>query len=413
MIAARRARPAFVRALNRGGRTIVRTGIPLVRLEPAQLIDAARRRTGLDDFGDEAFREPFERVVRALDGEARLNLVGRIAARQDLLRLLSNRLRMIDDAKRHPDILDEPIRRPIFVTGLPRTGTTLLHGLLAQDPSSRAPLTWEMMFPSPPPRRRPGARDRRAALAERQIRWFHRLSPEFRTIHPTGGDLPEECLVIASHAFVSFQFQTMYDVPSYEAWLEQQDLRAVYRWHRRFLQQLQWRSPAARWVLKAPAHLFGFEALFDAYPDAAIVLTHRAPLEVVGSLASLTAVLRGTFSDDVDPFAVGAEMTRRWSGALFGALRARDAGRVPGERIVDVSYSELMRDPIGVVDRIYRSFRSFGLELTAEVEARMRTYLAANPKDKSGRHRYTLEEFGLDAAEESVRYADYARRFGL
>jgi len=410
MIPARSPRPTFVRAFNRGGRTIARTGVSLVRLEPELLLDAARRRTGLDDFGDEAFREPFDRVVRSLDGEAQLNLIGRIAARQDLLRLLSNRLRMIDDGKRHPEMLDGKVRRPIFVTGLPRTGTTLLHGLLAQDPASRAPLTWEMMYPSPPPRARGAGTDRRARLAERQIRWFHRLSPEFRTIHPTGAMLPEECLVIASHAFVSFQFQTMYDVPSYERWLEQQDLRASYRWHRRFLQQLQWRCPAERWVLKAPAHLFGFAALFDAYPDAGIVLTHRSPLEVVASLASLTVALRGTFSDAVDPVAVGAEMTGRWSEALFGALRARDAGRVPAERVVDVLYPDLMRDPIGVVDRIYRSF---SIELTTEAEARMRGFLAANPKDKSGRHRYTLEEFGLDARRETERFADYTRRFGL
>ncbi len=411
MMPARSPRPALVRALNRGGRTIARTGVSLVRLDADLLLAAARRRTGLDDFGDEAFREPFERVVRSLDGEAQLNLVGRIAARQDLLRLLSNRLRMVADAKLHPEILAGEIRRPIFVTGLPRTGTTLLHGLLAQDPASRAPLTWEMMYPSPPPRR--GAsrrRDRRVVLSDRQIRWFHRLSPEFRTIHPTGAELPEECLVIASHAFVSFQFQTMYDVPSYESWLEQQDLRPSYRWHRRFLQHLQWRSPAARWVLKAPAHLFGIEALFDAYPDAGIVLTHRAPLEVVGSLASLTVALRGTFSDAVDPVAVGEEMSQRWSAALAFALAARDAARVPQQRVVDVRYTELMRDPITVVDRIYRAF---DLDLTPEVEARMRAFLAANPKDKSGRHRYTLAEFGLDAGVEAARYADYARRFDL
>jgi hypothetical protein len=409
MMSASRSRPAFVRALNGGGRTIARTGVSLVALDPEQLLAAARRRTGLDDFGDPAFREPFERVVRSLDGEARLNLIGRIAARQDLLRLLSNRLRMIDDAKRHPEILAGPVRRPIFVTGLPRTGTTLLHGLLAQDPASRAPLTWEMMYPSPP-RRRGTGRDRRVTLADRQIRWFHRLNPAFRSIHPTGAELPEECLVIASHAFVSFQFQTMYDVPSYESWLEQQDLRPSYHWHRFFLQHLQWRAPAERWVLKAPAHLFGLDALFDAYPDAGIVLTHRAPLEVAASLASLTTVLRGTFSDAVDPLAVGGEMSRRWCGALQGALAKRDAGRVPAGSVVDVLYPDLMRDPIGVVARIYRAF---SLDLTPAAEARMRAFLAANPKDKSGRHRYTLEEFGLDAGEEGARYADYARRFGL
>jgi len=410
MTPARSAKPAFVRALNSGGRTIQRTGVSLVRLDAQQLAAAACRRTGLEDFGDGAFREPLALVVRSLDTEARLNLIGRIAARQDILRLLSNRLKMVEDARRHPEITSGAIRRPIFVTGLPRTGTTLLHGLLAQDPGSRAPLTWEMMFPSPPPRPAGPRRDRRSAIAERQIRWFHRLSPEFRKIHPTGAELPEECLVITSHAFVSFQFQTMYDVPSYESWLEQQDLRGCYAWHRRFLQHLQWRWPAGRWVLKAPAHLFGLEALIDTYPDAGIVLTHRAPLEVVGSLASLTAVLRGTFSEDVDPFAVGAEMTRRWSEGLWRALRARDTGRVPSRQVVDVLYADLMRDPLGVVRQIYASF---DIELTAEAERRMREFLGRNPKDKSGRHRYSLEEFGLDAGEENERYGAYARRFCL
>ena len=411
MIPARRSIPAFARALNRGGRTIERTGVSLVRLDPAQLVADAMRRTGLSDLGGEEIRDPFERVVRSLDGEARLNLIGRIAARQDLLRLLSNRLRLIDDAKRHPEILAGEIRRPIFVTGLPRTGTTLLHGLLAQDPASRAPLTWEMMFPWPGPRHvGRGHKDRRAAIAERQIRWFHRLSPEFRTIHPTGAELPEECLVIASHAFVSFQFQTMYDVPTYETWLERQDLRGAYAWHRQFLQHLQARWPTRRWVLKAPAHLFGLDALLATYPDAGIVLTHRAPLEVVASLASLTAVLRGTFSDAVSRSAVGAEMTRRWSQALFRALEARDSGRIPAGRVVDVLYPDLVRDPIGVVRMIYRSFE---LDLTPETESRMRDFLARNPKDRTGRHRYSLAEFGLDPAEETARYAAYARRFGL
>jgi hypothetical protein len=410
MIAAPSNRPRFVRVLNAGGRTLRRTGLPLVELDAARLIADARRRTGLSDFGDAAFREPLERVVRSLDGEARLNLVGRIAARQDLLRLLSNRLRMIDDAKRNPEIARGEIRRPIFVTGLPRTGTTLLHGLLAQDRASRAPLTWEMMYPSPPPRRGRTRADRRAALADRQIRWFHRLSPEFRKIHPTGADLPEECLVIASHAFVSFQFQTMYDVPTYETWLESQDLRASYGWHRRFLQHLQWRWPTERWVLKAPAHLFGLQALLAEYPDACVVLTHRAPLEVVGSLASLTTVLRGTFSDEVDPVAVAEEMSERWSRALFGALVLRDAGTISSTRVADVLYPDLMRDPIGVVRTIYERFE---LELTPETEKRMRRFLERNPKDKSGRHSYSLEEFGLDRERETARYAAYAARFGI
>lgn len=410
MSAARIARPAFARALNRGGRVIARGGVSLVRLDPVQLVADARRRTGLDDLGEGAIADPLARVARSLDAEAGLNLVGRIAARQDFLRLISSRLRIQEDRRRHPEIAAGQVRRPIFVTGLPRTGTTLLHGLLAQDPASRAPLGWEMMYPSPPPRPSLAGRDRRIAIAERQIRWFHRLAPDFRAIHPTGAMLPEECLVIASHSFVSFQFQTMYFVPGYQSWLEERDLTESYSWHRRFLQHLQWGWPERRWILKAPAHLFGLEALLRVYPDAGVVLTHRAPLEVVASLASLTTALRSTFSDAVDPIAVGAEMTRRWADGLGRALRARDEERVPARSVVDVLYTDLLRDPIGAVRAIYRSF---DIELTAVAEGRMRAYLAANPKDRCGRHRYSLAEFGLDADEERERYGAYARRFAL
>lgn len=410
MTPARQPRPALVRALNQGGRAVASVGIPLVRLDAEALVAEAQRRTGLTDFGDDRLQARLGLLLRSLESEADLNLVGRIAARQDLLRLLSSRLRMESDRRRHPEIGREPVHRPIFVTGLPRTGTTLLHGLLAQDPGSRAPLGWEMMFPSPPPRRILSRRDTRIARADRQIRWFHRLAPDFQAIHPTGALLPEECLVIASHCLESFQFQTMYFVPTYEEWLEQQDFGVSYRWHRCFLQHLQWGAPSRRWVLKAPAHLFGMEALLGSYPDAGIVFTHRAPLEVAGSLASLTVSLRSVFSDAVDPVAVGAEMTRRWSGAMDRALQARDAGRVPARQVVDVLYGDLMRDPIGVVRRIYESF---DLELLPEAERRMRAWLGENPKDRRGRHRYSLEEFGLDPEEERARYGAYAARFGL
>lgn len=302
----------------------------------------------------------------------------------------ARRTRAVAKTSKKPEIARV---KPIF--------TTLLHALLAQDLATRAPLGWEVMYPSPPPCPSLAGRDRRIALAERQMQWFHRLSPAFRAIHPTGATLPDECLVITSHSFVSFQFQTMYEVPSYQSWLECQDLRLCYEWHRRVLQHLQRSWPTERWVLKAPAHLFGLEPLLHAYPDAGIVLTHRAPLEVVASLASLTAVLRSTFSDAVDPIAVGTEMTRRW---------ARDEGRVPSRQVVDVLYVDLMRDPIGVVRQIYQSF---DIELTRDAEYRMRAYLAENPKDRWGRHRYSFEEFGLDAEEEIARYGAYARRFAL
>jgi hypothetical protein len=399
---------ALTRVLNRGGRLIEGTGVPLVRLEEPLLLDEARRRTRLEDFGTLAFREPLRRLLASYETESGLSLLGRIAARQDTTRLLANRLRMQADRRRFPDIEAQAIRRPLFVTGLPRTGTTLLHGLLAQDPASRAPLHWETMSPSPPPEQ--GPVESRIDAAERQLRWFYRMNPEIQKIHPVGARLPEECLIITSHSFLSFQFQTSHQVHSYQAWLEQQDLRPSYAEHRRFLQQLQWRCPERRWVLKAPAHLYGFEALFATYPDAGMIITHRDPLEVVASAASLHTVLRSTFSDTVDPVAVGAEVTRRWAEGIARALAARDHGCAPPERFVDVSYADLVRDPLGVVRRVYAHF---DLPFTAAAEDRMRRFLSENPKDKHGRHEYTLAQFGLDRDQESERYRWYRERFGL
>lgn len=402
---------AITRALNSGGRMLEgAAGVSLVRLDEETLLDEARRRARRDDFGDPTFREPFARVLKAYERDAGLSLLGRIAARQDTIRLLANRLRLESDRRRHPEIDAEEIRRPIFVTGLPRTGTTLMHGLLAQDPATRAPRHWECIFPSPPPERVRYTTDRRIAAAERQLRWFHRMNSEIRKIHPVGAQLPEECLIITSHSFLSFQFQTSHHVPSYQTWLEAQDLRPSYVAHRRFLQQLQWRCRGERWALKAPAHLYGIDALFAVYPDAGVVLTHREPLEVVASAASLHTVLRSTFSDTVDPVAVGREVTTRWCEGMRRALAVRDGGTVPGERFFDVQYTDLVRDPLGVVRRIYAHF---DMRLTDAAENRMRRFLAENPKDKHGRHEYTLEQFGLDRDEEWQRYAWYRERFGL
>lgn len=402
---------AFSEIIRRGSQALTGAGRRYVQLGEERLLAEARAQTGLADFGDPAFLEPLRRLLASYEDEARLTLLGRIAARQDTVRLLASRLRLVEDRRRQPGIADEQIQQPIFVTGLPRTGTTLLHGLLAQDPASRAPLHWEMMYPSPPSGKYArGGVDRRLEIARRQIRWFHRLAPEFRRIHPLGAELPEECLIITSHSFLSFQFQTSHRVPSYQAWLEAQDLTPSYRQHRDILQQLQWRCPTRQWILKAPAHLYGIAALFAVYPDAGVVLTHRDPLAVAASVASLHTVLRGTFSDGADPHEIGDEVCRRWAEGINRALRVRDSGAVPAERFVDVMYDDLLRDPIGVVHRVYAHF---GRSLSPAAEERMRRFLAAHPKDRFGRHRYSLEQFGLDPDRVRRDYRDYRERFGL
>jgi hypothetical protein len=386
-----------------------RAGHRFVELTVESLLAAARRRTGLDDFGDPAFHEPFRRLLASIDAEARLHLFGRIAARHDLTGMLVNRLQMERDRRQHPDIAAEQIRRPLVITGLPRTGSTFLHGLLAQDPANRTPRHWELRFPSPPPDRLTYDVDRRIARAARDIRWFVRLAPRFPAIHPVGAQLPEECVVILSHAFLSFQFSSTWFVPSYQRWLDGADLMPAYRYHRQFLQHLQWRCRGERWLLKAPPHLRALPALFATYPDADVIWTHRDPTEVVASVTSLHVVLRQTFSHHVDPLRVGPEVAAMLADDIRCGVESRLGGCAPPERFFDVWYEDLVADPLAAVQRIYRHF---DLPLSDAAERAMRSYLATHKKDGHGPHVYTLAEFGLDAARERERNRLYLDRFG-
>ncbi len=396
--------------IKRGLRAIDAHGRRLVQLDEKDILVVARRRTGWHEFGDDAFREPLRRLLHSIDHEAQLNFFGRIAAREDLTRMLCSRLRIERDRKQHPDIANEDIRWPVFITGLPRTGSTLLQGLLAQDPVNRVPLHWEVMHPSPPPERATYEVDRRINLAERQIGWFHRLAPGFRKIHPVSARLPQECTVLLSHSFLSFQFSTTFFVPSYQEWMEAQDLRPAYRFHRQFLQQLQWRCRGERWVLKAPPHLPGLRALSATYPDAVVIMTHRDPLEVVASIASLHTALRRAFSDAVDAHSVGPEVSEMLAGDIRRGLEARDAVCLRPERFLDVWYSDLVAKPLETVRRIYKRF---DLPLTPTAEARMQEFLAENPQHRYGRHEYSLAQFGLEADRERERYRVYRERFGF
>jgi hypothetical protein len=401
-------RSALVHAVNAVGRFLGPLGS--VQFEKAALLEEARRQTGLDDFGSLPFQEPLQRLLASIESEATLNPIGQLATRQDLIRILVNRLQLEKDRKSNPAIAEQKIPRPIMITGLPRTGTTLLHRLLALDPANRVPFTWETLYPSPPPEAATCQVDPRIRVVERQLRWFQRLLKDFNKIHPIGARLPEECLVIFSYSFLSYQFETTHRLPSYLDWLLDQDLSPAYEIHRRILQNLQWRCPGERWVLKAPAHMFDFEALFSVYPDACIVMTHRDPVEVTASNASLTATLRSAFSDEVNPFEVGPECSRRWAIAINRAIESRDTGRVPAEHFLDVFYSDLTGDPVGTIKKVYASFE---LPFPDGLEERIREFLRRNPKDLFGKHRYSLEEFGLNVEEETSRYAAYRQRFRL
>ena len=404
------SRPLGLRLLNGVGGALRAAGLPLVRLDEASLLAEASRRARLDDFGDDAFRDPLRRLLASYESEARLTLLGRLIARRDAVRLLENRLHLADTCRRHPEIAAEPVRAPIVVVGLPRTGTTVLHALLAQDPENRVPMTWEVMHPWPAPERATYDTDPRIAQVERHFAGVDRVIPGFKSMHPMGALLPQECVALTAHEFATMIYHTANRVPSYQRWLDGADLRWVYRAHRRWLQYLQWRCPGERWVLKSPGHLWALDALLGEYPDVRIVQTHRDPLKVVASLASLVTALRSMATDEIDAHEIGADWTARLADGLERGMVARANGMLPPSQVLDVQFHDLVRDEIATVRRIYSHF---GLTLSAAAEARMRAFLTANPREKHGAHRYALSAAGLDEATERRRYAAYEARFAI
>ena len=394
-----------VRLLNGCGALLDKSRFPRTPLRPVDLIETARRRCGLDDFGPGDFVEGLSRLLDSCEREARLNLIGRIVLRADLIRTLCSRLFTQRDRKVYPSIVSQEIREPLFIVGLPRSGTTLLHTLLSLDPEHRVPLTWEVMTPSPPNRENEKRRIQRAVSSCNCFNW---LAPTFRHAHPLSAELPQECVSLMAPTFMSDQFDAMYYVPSYRAWFFRQDLQQAYEYHRRFLQHLQVRRSAPRWVLKAPTHMFALPSLLAVYPDALFVQTHRAPLDAMASVSSLITILRRVFSDAVDPLTVCREAIDYWSKTLDKFLQQR--GRLAEHRICDVSYVEICRDPLAVVRSIYAHF---GWSLSQSVEQGMRRVLASQSEERYRLHRYDLAQFGVQEAESAARFAAYCDRFGL
>jgi hypothetical protein len=381
----------------------------IARFEEDALLKQAMEKTGLSDFGDEAFREGLGVLIEALEGEAGLNDFGRGFAHAEIMKHLENRLRVTEDLKRHPEILDVQVDTPIVIVSLPRTGTTLLHNLLARDPDTRYTATWECNLLSPPPESATWESDPRVEQFARAIEAAHGSgAPGFDQLHPMGSTLPEECVVLLGFDFKSQVFNFQFDIPSYEMWFEEQDLQSLYETHHRLLQYLQWRCPRKRWVLKTPGHLWGLKEFFRVYPDAQVVQTHRDPLRVLASFNSLLNLGLGMTREDLDASAMGAHWDASWAKALRKAIAFRDSDAVSDSSFFDVQYGDLVEDPI---ERVREIYQYFGVEYSAAAEQRMTGYLAENRKKRHGVHRYTLEQFGLDPQETKERYQFYIDRF--
>lgn len=400
----------MIGGLNAVSRLALNDGRSLVTLDRDSLLEKSRRLTGLDDFGDLSFLTPLGILLQSFEEDAHLNLVGRITVHFEIVRILCNLLHMQRDRVQFPAIAQEKIRQPIFITGLPRSGSTFLHALLAQDPACRAPQVWEVMRPSPPPETASYRSDPRIARSRRDLSCVNVLMPGFSKCHAIEARLPQECIALTDHSFLSYVFESMYFVTSYRNWHDQQDKRPAYDCHRRFLQNLQWHCPGTHWVLKAPSHLMALPSLFAVYPDAQVVLTHRDPLKVLPSCASFAKVLRAPFTGPIDLKALGAEVSRRWTDSARMVMQLRSEKKELRENFFDVNYPDLIRDPMSVVRGIYRHFNR---ELSREAEEVMRLFVTQNPKDKCGAHRYSLKEFGLDPATEMRNFQGYTEYFGI
>ena len=382
----------------------------MVPLDELQAIQAAVDATGLDNFGDDGFREGLAMLVRSLEEEAQLTLVGRLLARAEIARILESRLRTEKVFHDHPEIEEEEIIAPVFVTGIARTGTSILHELLWRDPDNRAPTTWEMMYPAAAVATSEIDSALAIELAENEVRMQDHVLPAMRTMHELGAELPNECIYIFAHEFACDMFTGFFHVPSYTMWKAGLDPQPAYSYHRRFLKLLQWRQPKRRWVLKAPSHMNQLACLLETYPDAHVVITHRDPLRVLGSISNLMASLQWMRSDHVHYESIVESLAFGHAYLPERVMQARDAGTLATESIIDVRYQDLMADPIGTVRDIYQRC---GSPLTGEAEQAIEAWMKQRPKDRHGVHEYTFEDTGLDLATERARHNKYQERFDI
>ena len=400
-------RPLPIRIFNRIGGAGRRFGLS-GRLEVDALIGCAQRRTGLTDFGDDGFLRALKVLVDSINDEARLTTTGQLIQRSRIAGALIHRLRIEDVLKRHPEVEDIDLGVIVMVTGMQRTGTTLLQRLLASHPVIRGLSVAEALDPVPaadPKGRGQAARRRRAAIAKKAISY---LAPQFMAIHPIDYGEPEEDVLLLDLTFMSQSAEAMMHVPSYSRWLEEQDHSRSYEYLRLVLKLLCWQRPTSAWVLKTPQHMEYLDVFLRVFPDATIVQTHRDPRRALASFCSMVAHGRGIFSDFVDPNEIGRHWHRKTRRMVQRAMQAREDAEA--RRFIDVSYYDLVTDPIAELRRICRH-AGIGFDHGAERGAER--CLVANPQNRFGKHVYRMGDFGLSEQIVDEAFAPYRKRYAI
>ena len=384
--------------------------IPEVELTVEGLLATAIQETGFTDFGCESFRAPFEILVKAFNTEANLNTLGRFMQYQRIINSLKNRLRMEQWIKQHPEILDEQLLPPTVIVGLTRTGTTMLHRILASDSRFYAPLWYEVRNPAPYFDWQPQGRDQRIVEAEADVAQLLKANPEIAAIHPMDPLGADEEILLLEHSFYSYVPNSFAHVPSYSEFVANADNTPAYQYLKRQLQFLQWQKKqrgetAERWLLKAPHHLHFMSTLLKVFPGIQVLATHRDPVVSIPSTASFYYNLWLTCDDDADKLTVASEVLDVFAGGTEHTLEARKNCE---EQFFDAWFKDTVAKPFEVIQQMYDFI---GMELTAEARAAMEQHRNENKRGDRPSHEYTLEEYGYTKAAIRDKFSAYCQRF--
>jgi hypothetical protein len=377
-------------------------------LDVDRIEGAARAQSGLDDTGGDHYREGLERLVAAMNDEGGLTEMGEAMQHARLTALLAERLGVEETYRLHPQIDDQEIGGPVFVIGLPRTGTTALSQLVAADPQFRSLRLWESGSPVPPPETATEHTDPRIAVAEGNLALMNEAFPLMQTMHHTEATTATECQDLMGMSFRTVHFDGFARVPSYLEWVIDTDMKPTYRYHRRVLRLLQWHCPPTLWHLKTPVHMFALDALVEAYPNARFLWSHRDPVKVLGSVCSLIHYTRSWSSDRDDSVELGSEQLDRWWLAIQRAMDFRE--RLGDDRFADVAFAELQTDPLEALEK---GLARIGIPFDDRSRASVTEWAGSHEPGAHGSHSYEVSDFGLEPDRIRERFAPYYAAFDI
>jgi hypothetical protein len=347
-------------------------------------------------------------ALAALDVEAGLSDEGRVRALSQFRDNLSRLAAIVADRAKYPEIAEVVIDRPVFILGLPRCGTSILHSLIGADANVRTPLQWEVAAPSPPPDAATFDTDPRAYGFDAYVAAnFTGAWADVLKAHPIGARIPQECGMILETAFQGINPTMLFGLPGYYEWYRQADTRFGYRVHKMWLQHLSWKNPRERWVLKVQEHAYHLPELMSVYPDAVLVQPHRDPVTVMASISRLIEVIRCVSFAVIDRTALGQELLHLWHDGQVASMAWRKAN--PQVKVLDLRFKDIVADPVGAVRQVYAHA---GMDFTAASKQAVIQWWAANPSDKHGQHKYQLADYGLTRAQVEALYADYIDTYG-